>query len=150
MKEETKKQGGRWKKDGEKNRPPRDQGKRFSAGAGHTQRTGRQNQAKPEPEGMASRRIALRVIRQVTEQGAYASLCLDKALEKIVVKGSTVRIDGGNCYIRTVPNTDGKILGVAYRGDVLPHGGETSETGWLRVKWREQDAWVSGKYGKVE
>ena len=81
MKEETKKQGGRWKKDGEKNRPPRDQGKRFSAGAGHTQRTGRQNQAKPEPEGMASRRIALRVIRQVTEQGAYASLCLDKALE---------------------------------------------------------------------
>ena len=36
---------------------------------------------KPEAEGMPARRIALRVIRQVTEQGAYASLCLDKALE---------------------------------------------------------------------
>ena len=32
-------------------------------------------------EGMAPRRIALRVVRQVTEQGAYASLALDKALE---------------------------------------------------------------------
>ena len=29
---------------------------------------------------MPSRRIALKVIRQVTEQGAYASLCLDTAL----------------------------------------------------------------------
>ena len=36
---------------------------------------------KPETEGMPARRIALRVIRQVTEQGAYASLSLDKALE---------------------------------------------------------------------
>lgn len=36
---------------------------------------------KPEVEGMAPRRIALQVIRQVTEQGAYASLSLDKALE---------------------------------------------------------------------
>ena len=31
-------------------------------------------------EGMPSRRLALRVIRQVTEQGAYASLALDAAL----------------------------------------------------------------------
>ena len=37
--------------------------------------------AKSEPEGLASRRIALRVLRQVTEQGAYASLSLDKAME---------------------------------------------------------------------
>jgi len=41
----------------------------------------RQPERKPEVEGMAPRRIALRVIRQVTEQGAFASLCLDKALE---------------------------------------------------------------------
>ena len=84
------------------------------------------------------------------EAGPITLGALEKALEKIVVKGNTVRIDGGNCYIRTAPNTDGKILGVAYRGDVLPYGGETSETGWLRVKWREQDAWVSGKYGRLE
>ncbi len=35
---------------------------------------------KPEAEGMPARRLALRVIRQVTEQGAYASLSLDSAL----------------------------------------------------------------------
>lgn len=37
-------------------------------------------QEKPQPEGMASRRIALQVIRKVTEGGAYASLALDSAL----------------------------------------------------------------------
>lgn len=36
---------------------------------------------KNEPEGMPARRIALHVIRQVTEQGSYASLSLDRALE---------------------------------------------------------------------
>ncbi len=36
---------------------------------------------KTETEGLPARRIALRVIRQVTEQGAFASLSLDKALE---------------------------------------------------------------------
>ena len=38
---------------------------------------------KPEVEGMPSRRLALRVIRQVTEQGAYASLALDTALNNM-------------------------------------------------------------------
>ena len=36
---------------------------------------------KPPVEGMPARRLALRVIRQVTEQGAYASLALNTALE---------------------------------------------------------------------
>ncbi len=31
-----------------------------------------------------------------------------------------VTIVGGNCYIRTAPNTDGKIVGVAHKGDKLP------------------------------
>ena len=35
---------------------------------------------KPAVEGMPARRLALKVIRQVTEQGAYASLALDTAL----------------------------------------------------------------------
>ena len=49
--------------------------------AGKPQTTGRKAPAeKPEPEGMPARRLALRVIRQVTEQGAYASLALDAAL----------------------------------------------------------------------
>ena len=37
--------------------------------------------AKPPVEGMPARRLALKVIRQVTEQGAYASLALDGVLE---------------------------------------------------------------------
>ena len=64
--------------------------------------------------------------------------------------GHTVRISGGNCYIRTASNTAGKILGVAHKGDVLPFGGEVSPAGWLLVQYKNQNAWVSGKYGKVE
>lgn len=61
-----------------------------------------------------------------------------------------VAIEGGNCYVRTAPNTDGKILGVAHRGDVLPYGGETADNGWLLVAYENQNAWVSGKYGKLK
>ena len=40
------------------------------------------NERKKQPDapGMPARRLALRVIRQVTEEGAYASLSLDQAL----------------------------------------------------------------------
>ena len=61
-----------------------------------------------------------------------------------------VWIVGGNCYVRTAPNTEGVILGVAHKGDTLSYGGEVSAGGWLRVQYKEQDAWVSGKYGTVE
>ena len=67
----------------------------------------------------------------------------------------TVKITGGNCYIRTAPNTDGKKLGVAHNGDELPYGGETSDGGWLLVAYTPKgetapvNAWVSGKYGKL-
>ena len=48
---------------------------------GRPQGARRAPSAKPaEMEGLAARRLALRVIREVTEQGAYASLSLDKAL----------------------------------------------------------------------
>ena len=43
-------------------------------------------------EGMASRRIALRVLRQVTEEGAYASLALDKALTTSGLSGADRRL----------------------------------------------------------
>ena len=54
-------------------------GKGSRPGNGHANHA--KPEKKPEVEGMPARRIALRVIRQVTEQGAYASLSLDKALE---------------------------------------------------------------------
>ena len=43
-------------------------------------------------EGLASRRIALKVIREVTEQGAYASLSLDKALRDSGLSGADRRL----------------------------------------------------------
>lgn len=61
----------------------------------------------------------------------------------------TVEIVGGNCYIRTAPDTTGAILGVAHCGDQLPYGGEISAGGWPLVEYEGQNAWVSGKYGKV-
>ena len=61
-----------------------------------------------------------------------------------------VAIEGGNCYVRTAPNTDCKILGVAHRGDVLPYGGEKADNGWLLVAYKNENAWVSGKYGKLK
>ena len=72
------------------------------------------------------------------------------ALDKPTEDPKTVEIVGGNCYIRTAPNTDGKILGVAHKGDTLPYGGQVSDGGWLLVQHNNQNAWVSGKYGKLD
>lgn len=59
-----------------------------------------------------------------------------------------VVIRGGDCFVRTAPNTDGARLGVAYEGDSLPYGGVT-EGGWHLVAYKNRNAWVSGKYGKL-
>ena len=85
--------------------------------------------------------------------GPITLAALEKAVDALMdVKptGKNVKISGGNCYIRTAPNTDGKILGVAHRGDELQYGGEVSEAGWLLVEYQGQNAWVSGRYGKIE
>ncbi len=66
-----------------------------------------------------------------------------------------VEISGGDCYVRAAPNTEGRKLGVARRGDALPYQGQTSEAGWLLVEYRPAgeihavNGWVSGKYGKL-
>ena len=60
-----------------------------------------------------------------------------------------VRIEGGNCWVRSMPSTAGKKLGVAHEGDRLTYGGETSEDGWLWVQYANQNGWVSGKYGRL-
>lgn len=59
-----------------------------------------------------------------------------------------VVIRGGDCFVRTAPNTDGAKLGVAYDGDRLPYGGVT-EGGWHLVAYKNQNAWVYGKYAKL-
>ena len=75
----------------------RDAGRRPVPGAGRDQAHGRPAQhpyrgrpatrppvkrQAPAPDGLAARRVALRVIRAVTEEGAYASLALDEQLTR--------------------------------------------------------------------
>jgi GH25 family lysozyme M1 (1,4-beta-N-acetylmuramidase) len=75
---------------------------------------------------------------------------MEKALdEPDVDEPKYVKIVGGNCYVRTAPNTNGNKLGVAHEGDVLPYGGQTSDNGWHLVDYKNENGWVSGKYSKL-
>jgi len=60
-----------------------------------------------------------------------------------------VEIVGGNCYVRTLPGTHGAQRGVAHEGAKLPYLGETSGNGWLKVEYKSEPGWVSGKYGRL-
>ena len=60
----------------------------------------------------------------------------------------TVKIFGGNCYIRTEPDISGDIRGVAKEGREYPYDGETSANGWLAILYHDKRGWVSGKYGR--
>lgn len=78
------------------------------------------------------------------------------ALDKPVDAPKYVVIEGGNCYVRTAPNTTGKVLGVAYAGDKLVFGGSIDEeTRWLLVQYTPKgekaptNGWVSPKYGRL-
>ena len=59
-------------------------------GPGHGPVPGKKEKA--PVEGMPARRLALRVIRQVTEQGAYASLALDNALNGCTLTAADRRL----------------------------------------------------------
>lgn len=78
------------------------------------------------------------------------------ALERAIAKNrkqpenpAYVEIVGGNCYVRSEPNVEGKILGVAMSGAKLDFGGEIADNGWLKVIRAGQAGWVSPKYGKL-
>lgn len=60
-----------------------------------------------------------------------------------------VRIEGGQCYVRTAPNTSGAKLGIAKAGSKWAYQGQQSEDGWLLIDFESQNGWVSGKYGKL-
>lgn len=60
-----------------------------------------------------------------------------------------VRIENGDCWVRKAPNTDAETIGVAHRGEVYTYQGETSAGGWHSILYKNQNGWVSGKYGKV-
>lgn len=88
------------------------------------------------------------------EVGPQTVEALEKALgsedgDGIPAGANKVRIVGGNCYIRTAPNTGGKKLGVAHENDLLPWQGQQSENGWYLIEYEKQNAWVSGKYAEL-
>ena len=60
-----------------------------------------------------------------------------------------VQIVGGNCYVRSAPNTSGRKLGVAHRGDILNYQGQTSNDGWNLIEYNGKNGWVSGKYSEL-
>lgn len=86
------------------------------------------------------------------EYGPLSKAAMDKAIasmEQAHSEPRKVKISGGNCYVRSAPNTDGKILGVAHDGDSLDYGGQTSDNGWNLVDYKGVNGWVSGKYSKL-
>ena len=86
------------------------------------------------------------------EVGPETLAALEKAMEAAeapVNDARYVQIVNGNCYVRTAPNTDGKKLGVAHRGDILDYQGVQSADGWHLVVYNGHNGWVSGKYSEL-
>ena len=63
--------------------------------------------------------------------------------------GQQVCIVGGQCYIRSKPNTSGDKLGVAKEGSIWAYGGQQTAEGWLLIVCNDGGGWVSGKYGRL-
>ena len=60
-----------------------------------------------------------------------------------------VLIVGGNCYIRSEPNTDGKIMGVARKNSSYIYAGEIADNGWHKIDINGSNGWISGKYSDL-
>ena len=54
----------------------------------------------------------------------------------------------GDVYIRTLPCKAGEKLGVLYKKNTIQVTGQCNETGWYRVKYKDNEAYISGKYLK--
>ena len=75
----------------------------------------------------------------------------DKATRSALASavGQYVEITGSSVNIRKGPGTKYDVIGVLHKGDRLPYGGKTFENGWLLVEYGNQNAAVSGKYGRL-
>ena len=87
----------------------------------------------------------------LTPTGVY-----DDATRKALLavdRSQTVEITGASVNIRSAPGTEGtRILGVVHKGDKLPYQGMTKPLDgrdWYLVAYKNQNAWVSSKYGKL-
>ena len=68
--------------------------------------------------------------------------------EKPATGRQIVVIQGGSCWVRTAPNTNGVKLGAVTAGTQLAYGGQ-SINGWHLVDYKNRNGWVSGKYSRV-
>ena len=83
----------------------------------------------------------------LSETGVY-----DAATEKALAgegKQQKVRITASRVYVRAAPDTSGRLLGVVHLGDVLPYQGQNSANGWRLVEYRNENAWISGKFAEI-
>lgn len=83
------------------------------------------------------------------EFGPETHAALTNALGGDTNSAYHVQIFGGDCYIRSAPNTSAKRYGVAHEGDMYPYGGQQSEDGWYLIEYKAENAWVSGKYSRL-
>ena len=100
----------------------------------------------------------LKVVRFIQDDGGAGADSLNQP-SAVAIKGDsesqkdskrTVKIVGGQCYVRSAPDKiNGKVLGVAKEGTTLAYAGRKSADGWLLVAYKNQNGWVSGKYGKL-
>lgn len=79
---------------------------------------------------------------------SYATLILEFNNVK-PAEAKDVLITGNSVNVRSAPNTDGRILGVAHKGDKIPYQGQTSDNGWYLVVYKGENAWISGKYSEI-
>lgn len=85
------------------------------------------------------------------EYGPKSHAALMAALDDVPEPDpKTVKIVNGNCYVRAAPNTSGRQLGVAYKGESYDYGGVTTIDGWNLIGFEGKNGWVSGKYSRLE
>ncbi len=92
------------------------------------------------------------VYDEATRNALTASETPDKP--DIDVQPQYVVVTGGSVNVRTAPGTIGtKVLGVVHKGDKLSYQAQDKDvdgTAWHLVEYKNQNAWISGKYSKVE
>ena len=62
---------------------------------------------------------------------------------------NTVLITGGSVNIRDKASANGKVLGIAHKGDTFPYRDEIINNRWLGIVYKNRNAYVSNKYAKV-
>lgn len=64
-----------------------------------------------------------------------------------------VKVTGKSVNVRSAPGVGNTILGVVHKGDSLSYGGEDRDVDgvtWHLIAYKNQNAWISGKYSEVE